>query len=208
VRAPLHSQTLRRRGPLSGACNPPFGRQLSPCGGFFDKQDCARENVGREQTMRSPVNRGCVLVCGAFALASSPAFAQTDSAAFKAACESLAKQTPAGAGRLTEAVFVPAGPVALPPPAPPGASATSPDSLLIRGKINERTGIDGKPYAVGYEVRLPADGIWNGKFIFQGGGGVDGVVRPALATIGSGAPSPNGLSVGYAAASTDAGHQE
>jgi len=158
--------------------------------------------------MRSSVNRGCVLVCGAFALASSPAFAQTDSAAFKAACEGLAKQTPAGAGRLTEAVFVPAGPVALPPPAPPGASAPSPDHCLIRGKINERTGIDGKPYAVGYEVRLPATSIWNGKFIFQGGGGVDGVVRPALATIGSGAPSPNGLSVGYAAASTDAGHQE
>ena len=158
--------------------------------------------------MRSSVNRGSALICGVFALASSPALAQADSAAFKAACERLATQTPAGAGRLTETTFVPAGPVALPPPGPPGASAPAPDHCLIRGKINERTGIDGKPYAVGYEVRLPATGIWNGKFIFQGGGGVDGVVRPALATIGSGAPSPNGLSVGYAAASTDAGHQE
>jgi feruloyl esterase len=127
-----------------------------------------------------------------FALASSPSLAQTDSSAFKAACERLVVQTPAGAGRLTEAAFVPAGPVALPPPGPPGASAPAPDHCLIRGKINERTGIDGKPYAVGYEVRLPAAGAWNGKFIFQGGGGVDGVVRPALATIGSGAPSPNG----------------
>jgi feruloyl esterase len=157
--------------------------------------------------MRSPVNRGCVLVCGAFALASSPAFAQTDSAAFKAACEGLAKQTPAGAGRLTEAVFVPAGPVALPPPAPPGASAPSPDHCLIRGKINERTGIDGKPYAVGYEVRLPAAGIWNGKFIFQGGGGVDGVVRPALATIGRRAFAER--AVGRLCGGFDrAGHQE
>ncbi len=158
--------------------------------------------------MRSLMNRGCVVACGVIALASTPALGQADTTAFKAACEGLAKQAPADAGRLTEAVFVAAGSVALPPPAPAGAAAPSPDHCLVRGKINERTGIDGKPYAIGYEVRLPATGIWNGKFIFQGGGGADGVVRPALATIGSGAPAPNGLSVGYAAASTDAGHQE
>ncbi|WP_249132727.1 MULTISPECIES: tannase/feruloyl esterase family alpha/beta hydrolase [unclassified Bradyrhizobium] len=81
-----------------------------------------------------------------------------------------------------------------------------PDHCLIHGKINERTGIDGKPYAIGYEVRLPAN--WNGKFVFQGGGGVDGVLRLALGVIGSGTPQPNGLSAGYAVASTDAGHLE
>ena len=116
--------------------------------------------------MRSSVNRGWALVCGVVALTSSPALAQTDGTAFKAACEALAAQTPAGAGRLTEAAYVPAGPVGMPPPAPPGTTAPSPDHCLIRGKINERTGIDGKPYAVGYEVRLPLAGAWNGKFIF------------------------------------------
>ena len=91
---------------------------------------------------------------------------------FKTGCERLVQGVPA-AGRVTEATFVPAGPVALPPPAPPGAAAPAPDHCLVRGKLDERTGIDGKPYAIGYEVRLPAS--WNGKFIFEGGGGSDGV---------------------------------
>ena len=138
-----------------------------------------------------------VLIAGV----ASPASAED----FKAVCEGLAQGLPS-AGRITEATFVPAGPLALLPPAPKGATTPTPDHCLVRGKINERTGIDGKPYAIGYEVRLPAN--WNGKFIFQGGGGVDGVLRLALAAIGSGTPQPNGLSAGYAAASTDAGHLE
>jgi len=124
---------------------------------------------------------------------------------FKAACEALSTGVSA-AGHVTEATFIPAGPVALLPPAPAGATTPAPDHCLIRGKLNERTGIDGKPYAIGYEVRIPAS--WNGKFIFQGGGGVDGVLRLALGVIGSGTPQPNGLSAGYASASTDAGHLE
>jgi hypothetical protein len=46
------------------------------------------------------------------------------------------------------------------------------------------------------------------KFVFQGGGGVDGVLRLALGVIGFGTPQPNGLSAGHAAVSTDAGHLE
>jgi pimeloyl-ACP methyl ester carboxylesterase len=130
-----------------------------------------------------------------------PLFAQD----FKTACEGLAEGVSA-AGRITEVKFVPSGPLALLPPAPPGAATTAPDHCLVRGKINERTGIDGKPYAIGYEVRMPAN--WNGKFVFQGGGGVDGILRLALGVIASGTPQPNGLSAGYASASTDAGHLE
>ncbi|HVP78109.1 MAG TPA: tannase/feruloyl esterase family alpha/beta hydrolase [Thermodesulfobacteriota bacterium] len=66
----------------------------------------------------------------------------------------------------------------------------------IIGKINPRTGVDGKPYAIGFHLRLP-DG-WNERFYFQGGGGTDGNLGDAL---GSGA-----LSHGYAVVSTDAGH--
>ena len=124
---------------------------------------------------------------------------------FKANCAVLASGV-AEAGRVVEAVHVPTGPVPMPAPAPPGAGAPAPEHCLVRGKINERTGIDGKPYAIGYEVRLPA--TWNGKFFFQGGGGVDGVLRPALGSIGSGGTPPNALSNGYVAASTDAGHLE
>ena len=131
--------------------------------------------------------------CGSTALAED----------FKSVCEQLVRGLPE-AGRVTEATFVPAGPVALPAPGPSGAAAPAPDHCLVRGKINERTGIDGKPYAIGYEIRLPAN--WNGKFLFEGGGGSDGVLRPALDVIPFGAPKPNALSAGYVAATTDAGH--
>lgn len=124
---------------------------------------------------------------------------------FKDACAALAQGFSAG-GRIVTAEFAPAGAVPLAPPAPPGATGPAPDHCLVRGRINERTGIDGKPYAIGYELRLPA--AWNGKFFFQGGGGVDGVLRPALGLIGSGVPLPNALSNGYAVASTDSGHLE
>ena len=144
---------------------------------------------------------GVTIALGLVGATVSPLSAQD----FKTTCEGVAQGVPA-AGRITEARFVPAGPVALLPPAPPGATTPAPDHCLVRGKLNERTGIDGKAYAIGYEVRLPTN--WNGKFIFQGGGGVDGVLRLALGAIASGTPQPNGLSAGYASASTDAGHLE
>ena len=124
---------------------------------------------------------------------------------FSANCAAAAKGV-AGAGRVTEAQLVAAGPVQLAAPAPPGVTSPAPDHCLIRGRINERTGIDGKPYWIGYELRLPV--IWSGKFFFQGGGGVDGILRPALGLMPSGVTAPNALSNGYAVASTDAGHLE
>ncbi|EGK09653.1 hypothetical protein QG052_03930 [Kingella kingae] len=35
---------------------------------------------------------------------------------------------------------------------------------VVEGEINRRTGADGKPYAIGFQMRLPAN--WNGKFLF------------------------------------------
>ena len=132
-------------------------------------------------------------------------FCSSEAAAtdFKAECERLT-QGVSFAGRITEATFVSAGAVALPPYGPPGSSTPTPDHCVVRGQIDERTGVDGKPYAIGYELRLPI--LWNGKFLFEGGGGSDGVLRPALDVIPFGAPKPNALSAGYVAATTDAGH--
>lgn len=72
----------------------------------------------------------------------------------------------------------------------------------VAGMLDSRTGIDGKPYATGFELRLPT--AWNGRFLYQGGGGNDGSVRPALGTQGTLEPA---LNQGYAVVSTDAGHQ-
>jgi feruloyl esterase len=73
----------------------------------------------------------------------------------------------------------------------------------VVGRIDERTGEDGKPYAIGFRLRLPT--AWNGRFLFQGGGGTDGNLGNALGSTGVG-QTTNALSLGYAVVSTDAGH--
>jgi len=62
---------------------------------------------------------------------------------FKTGCAALA-QGFAGSGRVVAAEFVAVGWVQLAPPAPAGVTGPVPDHCLIRGKINERTGIDDK----------------------------------------------------------------
>jgi len=83
------------------------------------------------------------------------------------------------------------------------AAENHPAHCRVQGSINDRTGIDGKPYAIGYEVRLPES--WNGKFFFQGGGGTNGFLVPAVGDLLNTSES-NALSQGYAVASTDGGH--
>jgi pimeloyl-ACP methyl ester carboxylesterase len=70
------------------------------------------------------------------------------------------------------------------------------------GKMAERIGQDGKPYHIGFELRLPT--AWNGRFLYQGGGGNDGVIRPA---VGPQAAPGYALNRGFAVVTTDAGHQ-
>jgi feruloyl esterase len=83
------------------------------------------------------------------------------------------------------------------------ASLPVPAHCRVVGYLDDRVGVDGKDYAIGFELRLPED--WNGRFLFQGGGGNDGVIRPALGNIGTG-QTTNALSEGFAVVSTDAGH--
>jgi feruloyl esterase len=87
---------------------------------------------------------------------------------------------------------------------PPGVSS---GPLLVAhckvtGKMAERIGQDGKPYHIGFELRLPT--VWNGRFLYQGGGGNDGVLRPA---VGPQAAPGYALNRGFAVVTTDAGHQ-
>jgi feruloyl esterase len=73
----------------------------------------------------------------------------------------------------------------------------------VAGVIDARTGRDGKPYGIGFAVALPAQ--WNGSFLFQGGGGLNGSVQPPLGAQYAGDRSA--LARGFAVASTDSGHQ-
>lgn len=86
---------------------------------------------------------------------------------------------------------------------PIAATAEVPAHCRADGMINERMGVDGKRYGIGFAVALPDD--WNSRFLFQGGGGYNGLVRPPLGVAAVGAET--GLKRGFAVVSTDTGHQ-
>lgn len=100
-------------------------------------------------------------------------------------------------------VFLPGLQVATAETVAADATVPMPAHCRVLGYLDARVGLDGKDYAIGFELRLPED--WNGRFLFQGGGGNDGVIRPALGNIGNG-QATNALTEGYAVVSTDAGH--
>jgi hypothetical protein len=116
----------------------------------------------------------------------------------KASCASLTMYQAYGV-EITKAENVAAGPFSLGPQQP---AANLPAHCLVNGIINKRTGADGRQYGIGFEIRLPDS--WSERFFFQGGGGMDGLVRPALGTVGI-LPYP-ALTRGFATASTDSGH--
>lgn len=74
---------------------------------------------------------------------------------------------------------------------------------VVTGSMNPRTGVDGKPYAIGFRLSLPDQ--WNGRFLYVGGGGNDGSLGDTSASLRPGNRSP--LAQGFAVVSTDAGHQ-
>lgn len=89
---------------------------------------------------------------------------------------------------------------------PVPASDALPAYCLVQGMINKRTGAGGKQFGIGFELRLPE--MWTERFLFQGGGGMDGVVRPATGAIPiSGSTAVPALARGFAVATTDSGHQ-
>jgi hypothetical protein len=128
--------------------------------------------------------------------AGSAATAQSDPAA---ACASLANLTnfPVSPTQITTAQFNPAGTVS-------ANGVPLPAHCQIDGIINKRIGSDGYPYGDGFEVRLPTATDWNGRFMFQGGGGTEGSVPPATGSAGTLSPT---LAHGWAVASQDGGHE-
>ena len=81
-----------------------------------------------------------------------------------------------------------------------------PSHCLVTGEANDRTGADGRHYAIRFELRLPVE--WNGRFLHQVNGGNDGVVVPALGIRADGLASGGkpALSRGFAVLSSDSGH--
>lgn len=80
----------------------------------------------------------------------------------------------------------------------------TPAHCQVNGLANERTGTDGRAYAIGFEMRLPA--AWNQRFLHQVNGGNDGKVVPAFGALPVLATSA--LQRGFAVISSDSGHSE
>lgn len=104
---------------------------------------------------------------------------------------------------LTSVTPQAAGPVTL---GTPPITYDLPDHCVVKGDMNRRTGpIGGKSYAIGFEMRLPSN--WNGRFLYQANGGIDGSVVAAYGTDLGGGPKSNALIRGFAVISSDAGHK-
>nr|MDQ2737038.1 tannase/feruloyl esterase family alpha/beta hydrolase [Pseudomonadota bacterium] len=85
------------------------------------------------------------------------------------------------------------------------AGAPMPAHCRVAGTMNDRTSpVDGKHYAIGFEMRLPQE--WNGRFYYQANGGVDGNVVPATGLPTAGPAAASALAKGFAVISSDAGH--
>jgi feruloyl esterase len=85
------------------------------------------------------------------------------------------------------------------------AGTPIPAHCQLVGQMYPRVGpIDGKNYAIGFEMRLPND--WNGRFYYQANGGIDGSVVTATGSVSGGPALTNALNMGFAVISSDAGH--
>jgi len=112
-------------------------------------------------------------------------------------------KVPGIALEITKADWIAAGST---PPAgpggPPPAAVKLPAFCRVDGVIDRRTGGDGKPYGIGFAVALPDD--WNGRFLQQGGGGLNGSVGFPLGAAAAG--TTPALARGFAIVTTDTGH--
>jgi hypothetical protein len=107
---------------------------------------------------------------------------------------------------ITSTQNVPAAPpgtVQPQPPLPGTVAVAIPANCRVDGVIDPRTGVDGKPYAIGFAIALPDH--WNGRFLYQGGGGLNGSIRPPLGATAEG--DVPALARGFAVVSTDSGHK-
>lgn len=119
-------------------------------------------------------------------------------------CVDLAKLNVPGMNlTVMKAKEVPAGPLVPSPMSPVPAAVVLPAYCRADGVIDQRTGVDGKTYGIGFAIALPDN--WNGRFLMQGGGGLNGTVDVPVGVAAAG--QVPGLARGFAVVSTDTGHK-
>jgi pimeloyl-ACP methyl ester carboxylesterase len=148
--------------------------------------------------MRNSTTRHRVLLCLAFT---------TTTALLAADCSKLSEFKMPGVDlEITANENVPAAApntVRVSPAAPGTIGSALPAYCRVEGIIDKRIGVGGKQYGIRFALALPEQ--WNGRFLFQGGGGLNGTVNmPLGAGVAGNVPA---LARGFAIVSTDTGHQ-
>ncbi len=140
----------------------------------------------------------------ALAAVSCPVAALAQVPPGEAACTDLRKlQVPGAAlSEVTTEWFAAGAPPPQEPPWVPPLAAPMPAYCRLNATLDRRTGADGKSYGIGFALALPAE--WGGRFLFQGGGGLNGSVAPPLGRTGEGDAA---LARGFAVVTTDTGHR-
>ena len=135
-------------------------------------------------------------------LFTSASFAQTTTRG-QAACAALQQlQVPGAALSDVKTAWSAAG-AALPVrPSEPSSGAKLPAFCRLDATLDRRTGPNDTVYGIGFALALPAE--WNGRLLFQGGGGLNGSVAPPLGRTSEGDPA---LARGFAVVTTDTGHK-
>jgi feruloyl esterase len=150
----------------------------------------------------APVVLGAALVAacggGGDAVATMPQLTPATGATLVGTCDALAAKLAGLANTtITATTTVAAGTLTL-------AGQPVPAHCLVTGNMHSRvSSVDGQTYAIGFEMRLPAQ--WNGRFFYQANGGTDGNVVTATGAFGGG-PQTHALLQGFAVLSSDAGH--
>ncbi len=103
---------------------------------------------------------------------------------------------------INKAATIPEGKMQSTPFGPPAYDGVIPAYCRVDGEIDKRIGYGGKPYAIGFAIALPNE--WNGRFMFQGGGGLNGTVADPIGAQGGGIPA---LARGFAVITSDTGHK-
>lgn len=116
-------------------------------------------------------------------------------------CSDLLTFSAAGT-TIEKATDVPAGPVPVSPGGPP-VHLQAPAHCRVDGVIGAHKGPDGKSYGIHFAVAMPPS--WNGRLLYQGGGGLNGSVQPPLGAAASG--ETPALSRGFAVVTSDSGHE-
>ncbi len=134
--------------------------------------------------MRLPVPLGAVVVALVASLSTPAALAQVGPG--EAQCAALRQlQVPGAAlSEVTAEWFAAGSPPPQEPPWVPPLAVPLPAYCRLSATLDRRTGADGRSYGIGFALALPAE--WNGRFLFQGGGGLNGISGAAARTDGAG----------------------